>query len=337
MKKQATAKGKTNNKKETTKNQKPMTTKTQNKAENKGALAPVQQKNYIMVAPTDLVVNEKTNYRNLYEEIEELSESISENGLRNPLKAYMKDGKMILREGFRRMRAINLAISKGKKIERVPVIIDERPLSEEERTLEFLINNEGKPYSMLEQSDVIKDLLKFGLKVTEIVKRTAKARGYIENLIALTQIPTKVRDYIILNKISAHAVIQILAAIKGDETKLLEEVEAAIQSAKEAGKSKATPKHVKTGKVKSKSFGKFYKWLEEIVDTIAGRKETIKDKEKVVSDMLVYFENGQKAKEVAERYFIDKAKTSAKAESVKVAAKKVPAKKAAQKPAKTKK
>jgi len=331
MKKQSAAKGKTNNKKKTPKNQQPMKTKEKNKAENKETLAPVQQKNYIMVSPSELIVNEKTNYRNVYEDIDELSESIAENGLRNPLKAYVKDGKMILREGFRRMRAIDLAITKGKKIERVPVIIDERPLSEEERTLEFLINNEGKPYSMLEQSDVIKDLLKFGLKVTEIVKRTAKARGYIENLISLTQIPTKVRDYIIFNKISAHAVIQILAAIKGDEAKLLEEVEAAIQNAKEAGKSKATPKHVKAEKVKSQSFGKFYKWVEEIVDTIAGRKDAIKDKEKVISDMLVYFENGQKAKEVAERYFIDKAKAPTKADPAKITTKKAPAKKAAKK------
>ena len=36
-------------------------------------------------------------------------------------------------------------------------------------------------------------------------------------------------------KISAHAVIQIMQAIKGDEGKLLEEVEAAIKAAKEAG------------------------------------------------------------------------------------------------------
>lgn len=58
--------------------------------------------------------------------------------------------------------------------------------------------------------------------------------------------PAKIREYIRNGKISAHAVIQITQAIKGDEAKLLEEVESAIKAAKEAGKEKATPKHVKT-------------------------------------------------------------------------------------------
>ncbi len=305
MKKQTAAKGKTESKRSTTKNKQPMKTGA-TKTESKTALAVVQQKNYIMVSPSEIIVDETKNLREEYGEINELMESIVQNGLRNPLKAYMKDGRIILREGFRRMRAVNLALKAGKKIERVPVILDERHLSEEERTLEFLINNDGKPFTMLEQSEVVKQLLKHGLKTTEVVTRTGKARGYIENLIMLGSVPTKIREYIKANKISAHAVIQILQAIKGDEAKLIAAVEEAINAAKAAGKEKATPKHVKTEKVKAQSFGKFYKWLEEIVDTISGRKATKKDKEKVVADMLVFFENGQRAKDVAERYFIDK-------------------------------
>lgn len=276
------------------------------KTESKTALAVVQQKNYIMVSPSEIIVDETKNLREDYGEINELMESIVQNGLRNPLKGYMKDGKVILREGFRRMRAVTLALKAGKKIERVPVILDERLLSEEERTLEFLINNDGKPFTMLEQSEVVKQLLKHGLKTTEVVTRTGKARGYIENLIMLGNVPTKIREYIKANKISAHAVIQILQAIKGDEAKLIAAVEEAMTAAKAAGKDKATPKHVKTEKVKAQSFGKFYKWLEEIVDTISGRKASKKEKEKVVADMLVFFENGQRPKDVAESYFIDK-------------------------------
>lgn len=280
------------------------------KNESGKALATVQQKNYVMMSPGALVVDEKRNLREDYGNIEELMNSIVQNGMRNPVKAFTdKDGKVYLREGFRRMRAVSLALKAGQKIERIPVILDERKLSEEERTLEFLINNDGKPFTMLEQSEVIRQLLNFGLKVTEVVARTGKARGYIENLIMLANAPAKIREYIRSGKISAHAVIQIMQAIKGDEAKLLEEVEAAIKAAKDAGKNKATPKHVKTDKVQKQSFGKFYKFALEIADALAGRKDLIAAREEVLSKLLVSFENGQSAKQMV-KWFLDPAKAA---------------------------
>jgi ParB/RepB/Spo0J family partition protein len=271
-------------------------------------LSMVELKNHLMVSPTDIMVDEKLNPRQEYGEVEELMNSIIENGLRNPVKVFKKDGKLHLREGFRRMRAVNLAIKNGNKIERVPVLIDERTLTNEERTLEFLINNDGKPFTMLEQADVIGQLLKFGWKITEVVKRTGKARGYIENLILLTRLPKIIENYIRTQKISAHAVIQILREVKQDEAMLLVAVEEAIKEAAASGKGKATPKHLKTNKVKKQSFGKFYKFASEIADSIAGRKDVYKDREDVLSNLLVCFENGQLAAQVAVRYFLDKSK-----------------------------
>lgn len=278
------------------------------KTGSKPAETAFQKGSYSMVPPNLIIVDEKKNPRQDYGNIEELMLSIVENGIRNPLKGYEKDGKIFLREGFRRMRAVKLGLEKGKNIERVPVILEDRPMSEEERTLEFLINNDGKPFTMLEQSEVIRRLLNFEWKVTDIVKKTGKARGYIENLILLTRVPMKVQNYIREGKISAHAVVQIMQAVKGDAEKGTIEVEAAIQAAKESGKEKATPKHVATKKVKSQSFGKFYKWAEEIADTVAGRKDVMNQRVEVLDKLLISFENGQSPKQVAETYFLDKNK-----------------------------
>ncbi|MBS1635837.1 MAG: ParB N-terminal domain-containing protein [Bacteroidetes bacterium] len=300
-------------------------------AKSNKVVAEFQKGNYSYVPPTQIIVDEKNNPREEYGNIEELMLSIVENGIRNPLKGYMKDGRVILREGFRRMRAVKLALEKGKKIERVPVIIEERPMSEEERTLEFLINNDGKPFTMLEQSEVVRRLLNFGWKVTDIERKTGKKRGYIENLIMLTKVSMKVQNYIKEGKISAHAVVQIMQAVKQDVDAATKEVEAAIKTAKESGKEKATPKHVGTKKVKSQSYGKFYKWAEEIADTIAGRKDVFKQREEVLDKLLIAFENGQSASQFAQSYFVDKSKTPAAPSKpvAKVAAK--PAKKAAKK------
>lgn len=281
------------------------------KTGSKTAATAFQTGNYSLVPPSQILVDEKKNPREDYGNVEELMLSIIENGIRNPLKGYLKDGKVVLREGFRRMRAVKLALEKGKTVERVPVIIEDRPMSEEERTLEFLINNDGKPFTMLEQSEVIRRLLNFEWKVTDIVKKTGKARGYIENLILLTRVPVKVQNYIKDGKISAHAVIQIMQAVKGDADKAVEEIESAIKTAKESGKEKATPKHVATKKVKNQSFGKFYKWAETIADTIAGRKDIFKQREEVLDKLLMCFENGQSAAQVAESYFVDKSKKAA--------------------------
>ena len=52
-------------------------------------------------------------------------------------------------------------------------------------------------------------------------------------------------------------------------------------------------KHIQTDKIKNQSFGKFYKWVEEIVDGLSGKKNVIKAREEVISNLLIYFENGQ--------------------------------------------
>jgi ParB/RepB/Spo0J family partition protein len=258
-----------------------------------------------------IVADENENPRTDYGDIEELMHSLIENGIRNPLKGYKKGEKIVLKDGHRRMRAVNLAISKGHNFERVPVILETATLNSEERTLEFLIYNDGKPLTMLEQSEVINRLLNFGWKITEVVKRTGKARGYIDNLIMLSKAPAKIQNYIREGKISAHAVIQIMQALNGngngDMDKLLEEVENAIKKAQAEGKDKATPKHVTTQKVMSNSFGKFYKWAEEIADELAGRKDIDKAKEEVLNKLMISFENGQAAMACIS-YFIDKTK-----------------------------
>ena len=268
----------------------------------------INKKDYLYVSPELVVVDEKENPRQDYGNIEELMLSLYENGMRTPLKVYEKNGKYVLKNGFRRMRAVNLALERGKKIERVPVLLEERKLNEEERTLEHIINNDGKPLTMLEQSEVIRRLLNYGWQVTDVVKRTGKARGYIENLILLTKAPMKVQHYIREGKISAHAVIQIMQALKGNNEQVLKDVEEAIKSATESGKKMATPKHVKNKDVKNQSFGKFYKWCEEIADTMAGNDTVIKPRIEVLEKLLIYFENGRLASQVAEEFFADKSK-----------------------------
>ena len=85
-----------------------------------------------MASPSIIIADENVNPRTDYGNIEELMQSIVENGIRNPLKGYKLGEKIILKDGHRRMRAIKLALSKGHQIERVPVILEQGKLNEEE-------------------------------------------------------------------------------------------------------------------------------------------------------------------------------------------------------------
>jgi ParB/RepB/Spo0J family partition protein len=284
-----------------------MSTKEKNNAQ-----VEVNKSHYLMVSPQLIVVNEKENPRQDYGDIQELMLSILENGIRVPLKVYEKNGKYILKNGFRRMRAVKLATEKGKSIERVPVLLEQAKLNEEERTLEHIIFNDGKPLSMLEQSEVIRRLLNFGWKVTDIVTKTGKARGYIENLILLTKAPMKVQYFMRENKISPHTVIQIMQAEKGNMDKVMLEVEQAIESARESGQSKATPKHVKSKEIKSQSYGKFYRWCEGILELTKQNTNTIKPRTDFLEKLMVYFENGRLAKDTASELFLDNTPTKVK-------------------------
>lgn len=306
----------------------------------------VKANDKLVLLPPSILEANPENPRIKYKDIEELSASIVENGLTTPLTGYYtKDGKVRLKDGHRRKRAIDLAISKGNNIALVKVIIVEAPTAEQE-TLDYILHNDGEPLNMLEQSIAVKRLLNFGWKPADISKRMGKAPGYIANLIILTKLPMKVYNLVADEKISAHAVIQIVAAVKGDDGKLLEAVEDAIKAANAAGKEKATPKHL-TPKVKGPSHGKFYKFVEEILNTIAGQKATHKFREDVLSYTLVAYENGQRPKDVAERFFTEKSKApqeatkpeavkpeSAKKAPAKTTAKAAPKKAAVKKPAK---
>jgi ParB/RepB/Spo0J family partition protein len=290
----------------------------------KTAKADVKEQGLIWtVSPSTIIVDEKENPRKDYGDIEELMNSIVENGIKQPLSVYGKGDKVVLKNGFRRMRAIKLALSQGKKIDGVPVIIEKETLNEQERTLEHLIFNDGKPLTMLEQSEVIRRLLNFNWKVTEIVKKTGKARGYIDNLIMLVKAPEKIQNHIKNGKISAHAVVQIMQAVKSDPEKAIKEVEEAIRAAKESGKEMATPKHVGTKQVKSAAHGKFYKWADEIADKLTLRKDIDKSKQEVLEKLLVYFENGRPTSEIIELYFVDKAKAKSQPEKKAPVAKKI--------------
>ena len=127
----------------------------------------------------------------------ELSESIKQFGMLQPLLVKEKDGYYEIIAGERRWRAAKMAILKE-----VPVII--RKLSDQEMVEISLIENiQRENLNPIEEAIAYKRLLtEFKLKQDEIAERVSKSRTAVTNSMRLLKLNEKVQQMVIDDMIS---------------------------------------------------------------------------------------------------------------------------------------
>ena len=125
------------------------------------------------------------------EALEELSQSIRESGVIQPLLLTKKDGVYHLIAGERRLRASQLA-----GLKEVPAII--KDINEvESAALAIIENIQRENLSPLEESVAYQKLIdSYMLTQDQLGKRLGKSRTYITNSLRLLQLPPEVRTYI---------------------------------------------------------------------------------------------------------------------------------------------
>jgi ParB family chromosome partitioning protein len=154
--------------------------------------------------PVDEIVSNRHQPRKHFvpEQLEELSKSIREHGIIQPLVVVpTEDGEHELIAGERRLRA-----SKMAGLKKVPVIM--REASELERLELALIENiqraDLNPIEEAESYQKLND--EFGLTHIDIGKKVGKSRPIISNAIRLLSLPTEIQLAIAERKItSGHA------------------------------------------------------------------------------------------------------------------------------------
>jgi ParB family transcriptional regulator, chromosome partitioning protein len=200
-----------------------------------------------MIDPQTIYVDESKNCREDYGNIDELKDSIVASGLKNPLRGFVDGDKIVLTDGFRRMRAIKLAISEGHEIKAVKFLPEDRYSNEGDHLLTQIIANEGKPLTALEQSKVVKRLLQFGWSEEDIATRTGKTVQTIKNYLELSAASPAVHQMVAAGEVSATLATQV---VKEHGSQATEVLTTAVETAKAAGKSKATAKQVKESEAK---------------------------------------------------------------------------------------
>lgn len=177
----------------------------------------------IVQIPTDMIIANPEQPRKIFtdSELEELTHSIKEYGVLQPLLVKKTEGKkFILIAGERRLRASKLA-----GLTRVPVIIKE--LTEPDAALISLVENvQREDLNFLEEARAYKKLMDdFHLTQGEIAKKVSKQQSTISNKIRLLSLPEELQELLLENKLTErHARALLKLSDETDRKRILHRV-----------------------------------------------------------------------------------------------------------------
>ena len=181
--------------------------------------------------------------------IQWLAASIEENGFYKdrPLAGYVgKEGDedvIFLTDGHSRLAAVDQLIEKGIEIGQLPVVVKPRGTSVEDLLVAMYTSNGGKPLTPYETGVLCKRLMGLGWDDKTISKRLGlKSVQYVNDLLDLVGASPEIRKMVTQGEVSATMAIK---AMKEHGAKAAPTLKKAVDKAREQGKTRATPKHMK--------------------------------------------------------------------------------------------
>jgi len=170
--------------------------------------------------------------------IRQLADSIKEIGVQEPVTVYQKNDTIILTNGHCRLMAVKLAISEGAEILSIPCRVEERHANDADRVLSMITRNSGKPLSQLEQSSVVKRLIAFGWKTSQIAQKTGFSVTHVQDLLILGGATAEVSQMVAAGEVSATTAIKQVKKHGDKAAGRLQE------AAKTSGATRVTEKHL---------------------------------------------------------------------------------------------
>lgn len=168
---------------------------------------------YQMVS-TDLLKPNPSQPRKQFEQgaLEELAESIKENGVIQPLIVRKISGGFEIVAGERRWRAAKIA-----KLEKLPVVI-RTATDQDVAELTLIENIQREDLNPIEEAEAYEKLSeRFGLTHDDIAKKTGKNRSVITNQLRLLKLSDKAKEALVSGAITAGHARALLAASSPEE------------------------------------------------------------------------------------------------------------------------
>ena len=265
---------------ETAMKSRPTTKKTAQNKESKKSIEEKKDETVLIVKMSQIEPNRKQPRKQFDEDgLVELSESIKQFGVLQPLLVQKKDDYFEIIAGERRWRASKLA-----GLKEVPVII--KDFSEQEAVEISLIENiQRENLNPIEEAAAFKRLMEeFHLKQDTIAERVSKSRTAVTNSMRLLKLDERVQQMLIDEMIStghARALLSIEdkemqygAAMKVFDEKL------SVRETEKLVKDILNPTEKKQEKKEDSALELIYQQLEEKIKGIVGSKVAIRRKNK---------------------------------------------------------
>lgn len=181
------------------------------------------------------------------EKIQSLADAYKRGDFVPPIVVKVIDGRVFVREGHRRRRAILLAISQGAEIRRIPVV--EVKGDEIAQHLLIATANDGEPLSPLDRAVLYARFSRWGWSDAEIASRMNRSVEHVRQGLQMLEMPLELKVMIQMREVAAHYALELYREHGGEKTVLLlnEARDAAAAAALPAGGS-TRPKPAKVTK-----------------------------------------------------------------------------------------
>ncbi len=168
----------------------------------------------VLKVPINKIERDKTQPRTNFNEesLDELTESVKQHGILQPLLVQEKNGYYEIVTGERRWRAAQKA-----GLKEIPVIV--REFDDEEKVIvQILENLQRENLNPIEEAQGYKTLKeRFSLTDDQISESVSKSRAYITNSMRLLRLDPRVRQMVIDEQLSAGHVRALIPVTDGDK------------------------------------------------------------------------------------------------------------------------
>lgn len=153
--------------------------------------------------------NVRTDYGNL----QELADSILENGQAVPARVdALADGTFLLTDGHRRFEACKILEGRGHEV-LFKAIVNSNKTTEEERILQMFTTQDNKPLLPIEVAELLKRMVNLGHDQTSIAKKIGKSITYVSQMISVANESVEVKNLVREGKITTSAVLKVKSQV----------------------------------------------------------------------------------------------------------------------------
>lgn len=173
--------------------------------------------------------NIRTDYGEKDGTLQELVDSIRENGIKEPIKGFRDPEdpeRWIAINGHTRLKACEILNKEGKVIRAKIITVDARTISDEDLIFDMISSNAGRPLKPMEMAEAVRRLRNFEIPIEEIAKKFGKNLILVKNLELLSKAPKKFRDMVSDGSIAYTLVLQTFKQTQ-DWNKAVEVIERA--------------------------------------------------------------------------------------------------------------